>query len=462
MLTTPQTALETYLQTLVNLPMKNKDEIIAFFCSDIVRETKKPVYQVGYREGYLTKRGKNFGGWKTRYFVLQGPVLEYYESVSFHYRVCILQLTNKLQRGGTHLGSITITGAQIGRQQRTGDRRESDDEKEYRHAFLIIEAKKGPAGSSARHVLCAESDSERDDWVEVLVRYVMGSYNDDSTPAFGPSLPLSVNTSTVVTQGNAAGQPRSSTSSTSPFGNNDTATPNIRRPVRRGMSKDDISRGPAVPISQLAHDGTNTKLFQTPPHEELRAPSPTKLMDPSPIDRNGHSFTDSDTARRMLERGQPTVDPPISSSLPTSSPLDGSGALGDVRANSELGHYPDLQERRDGRHAQVSPERQRPRDRKSFHPILNTVASAPATSTQDSAPAGDGTPARAKISGPLGGTVIPAGYKFGGKDAPSEANTSASDRREKAKSRSFWGFGKGGGKSCVSISHVLPADPPSR
>lgn len=38
--------------------------------------------QAGYKEGYLTKRGKNFGGWKTRFFVLQGPVLEYYESVS--------------------------------------------------------------------------------------------------------------------------------------------------------------------------------------------------------------------------------------------------------------------------------------------------------------------------------------------------------------------------------------------
>lgn len=84
-----QVALETYLQTLINLPVKNKDEVIAFFCSDIVRETKKPVHQAGYKEGYLTKRGKNFGGWKTRYFVLQGPVLEYFESVG-----CVLiQLT---------------------------------------------------------------------------------------------------------------------------------------------------------------------------------------------------------------------------------------------------------------------------------------------------------------------------------------------------------------------------------
>lgn len=67
---------------MIDLPVKNKDEIIAFLTSDVVREAKKPVMQVGHKEGYLTKRGKNFGGWKTRYFVLQGPVLEYYESVS--------------------------------------------------------------------------------------------------------------------------------------------------------------------------------------------------------------------------------------------------------------------------------------------------------------------------------------------------------------------------------------------
>lgn len=72
-----------YLQSLVNFPLKAKDnEVIAFFTSDIVRAAKKPVMQAGYKEGYLTKRGKNFGGWKSRFFVLQGPTLEYYENVS--------------------------------------------------------------------------------------------------------------------------------------------------------------------------------------------------------------------------------------------------------------------------------------------------------------------------------------------------------------------------------------------
>ena len=68
---------------MIALPVKNKDEVIAFFTTDILRVAQKPVSQAGYKEGYLTKRGKNFGGWKTRYFVLQGPSLEYYESVSY-------------------------------------------------------------------------------------------------------------------------------------------------------------------------------------------------------------------------------------------------------------------------------------------------------------------------------------------------------------------------------------------
>lgn len=356
------------------------------------------------------------------------------------------------------MGSITITGAQIGRQQRTGDRRESDDEKEYRHAFLIIEAKKGPSGSSARHVLCAESDSDRDDWVEVLVRYVMGSYNEDPVMPYGPGpTPLTGNPGVTIQGG---GQPRSSTSSNAPFDNNAASPPNGRRAVSRGMSKEDIAKGPAVPISQLAPDATNMKLFQAPPPEELRTSSPGSALDPSPTDRHGTSgFTDNDHAKKILERGQTSLDVPLSSSLPTASPLDGHTGLVGItgpRANSEMGHYPDLQ---DQRHA-ASPERLRPRDRKTFQPTLNTVASTPSTpgrvdrelSPDAHTPRAD-THAKAKISGPLGGTVIPAGYKFGGKEPPSEAALSAADRREKAKSRSFWGFGKNGMLVCLMTIH---------
>lgn len=74
--------LEGYLRSVVTIPVRRPSEICEFFTSDIMDESRTPVTQLGYKEGYLTKRGKNFGGWKTRYFVLQGPVLEYYENVS--------------------------------------------------------------------------------------------------------------------------------------------------------------------------------------------------------------------------------------------------------------------------------------------------------------------------------------------------------------------------------------------
>lgn len=48
----------------------------------VEREKLREGGDAGWKQGYLTKRGKNFGGWKTRYFILKGPVLEYFDSVS--------------------------------------------------------------------------------------------------------------------------------------------------------------------------------------------------------------------------------------------------------------------------------------------------------------------------------------------------------------------------------------------
>jgi RalA-binding protein 1 len=62
---------------------------------------------------------------------------------------------------------------------------------------------------------------------------------------------------------------------------------------------------------------------------------------------------------------------------------------------------------------------------------------------------------RAKISGPINGAPIPAGYKFGGKDAPSESSASSNDRREKAKSRSFWNFGRPVDKPIVHVPRAI-------
>lgn len=101
------------------------------------------------KEGFLTKRGKSFGGWKLRYFVLDGPMLNYYESPN-----------------GPHLGAIRLYNARIGRQTQEED---SNSEDAYRHAFLVMEPRKK---DYVRHVLCAENDRERDDWIEALLEFV--------------------------------------------------------------------------------------------------------------------------------------------------------------------------------------------------------------------------------------------------------------------------------------------------
>ncbi|CCM02547.1 uncharacterized protein FIBRA_04650 [Fibroporia radiculosa] len=410
-------ALEQYLRSLIALPVKNKDEIIAFFTSDIVRETQKPVSQAGYKEGYLTKRGKNFGGWKSRYFVLQGPSLEYYESVSRTF-LC-LSMSSPVHRGGAHLGSITITGAQIGRQQRAPDRRESDEDNEYRHAFLIIEAKRGPGGSSSRHVLCADSDQERDNWVEELVRYVTGTYSEDQVAVIQQNGMHTVVSSSNTSQSSAA-QPRSSSSSSS-----NQPVDVLSTPVRR--TRDTVK--PATTPAKITTDVSNGKLYPVTSQDDVVGPG---SVAPSPIDYI-------------------SLEGPISNSLPTASPLGAEDVdvLNSVsqRANSELGHYPDLVDPRAafGKAVVHSPDQPRKKVRRmSVNPLKATIPERTPSPEKDAAASTPRVDAhgKVKISAPMNGTPIPAGYKFGGKDAPSEASTASSDRREKAKSRTFWGFGR--------------------
>lgn len=195
-------ALNSYFETLLDSPMDEKAALIIcqFLTSDAIEprddETSllKGNNYVGSeiargpdgkpkKEGYLTKRGKNFGGWKARYFVLHGPELKYFEAP-----------------GGVHLGTIKIPNAQIGKQsQPTGNqspssRADDDDcDNQYRHAFLILEPKKKDSSALVRHVLCAESDDERDTWVEALLEYVEEPLENESSNSGQP--PTTANTS---------------------------------------------------------------------------------------------------------------------------------------------------------------------------------------------------------------------------------------------------------------------------
>ncbi|KAG5929471.1 hypothetical protein E4U53_002437, partial [Claviceps sorghi] len=140
------------------------------------------------RSGYLTKKGKNFGGWKARFFVLDGPRLKYYETP-----------------GGAHLGTIKLQNAQIGKQSphpsnenhshaRQNGADDLDDQ--YRHAFLILEPKKKDASAHVKHVLCAESDAERDLWVDALLQWIEPPEAEDADrlpPPPPPPPPMTTN-----------------------------------------------------------------------------------------------------------------------------------------------------------------------------------------------------------------------------------------------------------------------------
>ncbi|KAL2200089.1 hypothetical protein P885DRAFT_75271 [Corynascus similis CBS 632.67] len=173
-------ALNQYLDELLNTPLDNATalELCKYLSTNTLppnadetgsstgdQNGESPRVGPGgrpFRNGYLTKRGKNFGGWKARYFVLDGPLLKYYETP-----------------GGAHLGTIKLQRAKIGKQAhhandstpgQGGAAEEGDNQ--YRHAFLILEPKKKDPASMTKHVLCAESDKERDQWVEALLRWI--------------------------------------------------------------------------------------------------------------------------------------------------------------------------------------------------------------------------------------------------------------------------------------------------
>jgi hypothetical protein len=84
--------LEQYLQHIISLPLEDTSDICEFLSTGILDTTNHQ--PSGQKEGYLTKRGKNFGGWKTRYFVLNDYTLDYYESVSYSL-FCAWMINNK-------------------------------------------------------------------------------------------------------------------------------------------------------------------------------------------------------------------------------------------------------------------------------------------------------------------------------------------------------------------------------
>ncbi|KAJ2397988.1 Rho GTPase activating protein, partial [Coemansia sp. RSA 2603] len=150
---------ERYLKRALTLGLRDQSAMLQFLSTNRTMEPEKSMpILLGHKEGFLVKKGKNFGGWKRRYYVCKStpPVLEYSDSP-----------------GGSTTGTIRLSGAVVktgkARTKTAGGGKESDM---FRHAFMIEERPRRSGKEPVSHPLWAESDRERDEWVMAL-RYVI-------------------------------------------------------------------------------------------------------------------------------------------------------------------------------------------------------------------------------------------------------------------------------------------------
>lgn len=154
------------------------------------------------------------------------------------------------------MGSIRLTNAQIGRQMPGSSPSSEEYNSVYRHAFLIVEQKRVGSTHHARHILCANSDDDRDDWVHALLENI--HIEEDAT------IPLTKSTSSSSSKKKKEEKPRK-------------------------LSKGEIRAISATPISHLKLDSVGSadmdKLTSVPTIEEQQigmAISSNKYSHPTP------------------------------------------------------------------------------------------------------------------------------------------------------------------------------------
>ncbi|GMM38737.1 GTPase-activating protein [Saccharomycopsis crataegensis] len=167
-----------YFGTLFNTPLPKK--AVYQICKFISSNTVNPLDDIEYnfsneinekafkKQGYLVRRNKGLGAnWRVRYCRCEGPNFLVYDELD-----------------GNLIDSIRLSGAQIGRQQSDNSSEEStSNAKGYRHALLLKEMKKNSIGSgSNKHIFCAETDEERDSWINTLIEYVSDNSAYDNEP----------------------------------------------------------------------------------------------------------------------------------------------------------------------------------------------------------------------------------------------------------------------------------------
>ena len=284
-------ALEQYFEDILDTQMDEKAALT--LCYYLSAQASEPLFREShgfvaaphsgspitqgpanfFKEGYLTKKGKNFGGWKARFFVLEEPILRYYETP-----------------GGSVLGTIKLQSAHIGKQSANKSshsplRGSDENDGHYRHAFLIREPKRKDKDSFMDHVLCAESDAERDSWVTALLHYV-------HCPDIDGKLGL-------------------------PLSNSDSGSSRVIITSKKNSHKTDV----------MISDSPNSEIFdslQAVPYEDTKPAQPPHVqITPDPLQRESPSPTTSSS--------QPSVKANSSQPKAISAPSNGA-KINDVGA----------------------------------------------------------------------------------------------------------------------------------
>jgi RalA-binding protein 1 len=429
--------LDKYFAALLPINMPDKDDLCTFFCTDAMPPR---IYDPDAltKDGFLTKKGQNLGRWVTRWYVLSETSLDHYES-----------------RGGLHLGSINIKGAQIGRQQKSAS--SDSDENSYRHAFLILETKPPATPREQRqiirHVLCAESDEDRDEWVDVLVRAIgEADVRDDRTTEETAADP----------------NPYLSTPATDKSSN--TSPAHAANPVIGAAARNQEAR-----VTTHARQESGGSNAAHGPSVLVRSPSdnlpPTAASDArsssisaltaSPLSNMPRSRSEMVGLAVQHEERNGSLRRDVAARQGGSI----SAASGTALSQQQSPQQYQRQQQPSNWHAQMPgrvPVRSASQDVGSSSSAGHgmsydsaTVVRPPSPSEQIGGTAGVGYAGRPSkdrprpsISGPMNGTPIPTGYKFGGgKEEGSSSKDSGGDTKKRFWHRFGGGGGGGGGNS---------------
>ncbi|KAG0140108.1 hypothetical protein CROQUDRAFT_53764 [Cronartium quercuum f. sp. fusiforme G11] len=403
--------LQKYLHSLCAAHLTEKADVCDFFNSNIViNERNSTSTRPGFMQGYLTKKGRNFGGWQTRFYVLEGPTLEYFDT-----------------RGGVRLGHIAITGAQIGRQQYRSQEASDDS---YRHAFLIRMHKREKEGE-IDHILCAESDEERDAWVEALTCYVTGRYVSAEQAAAAAAAAATA----AASSANSLDNPRRESPGPA-------ALPSDARLGKRETSLDNSIRSESTQSQNLHHQPSSSYDQPVRLHRSQHHPKVESLGQMSSASDGGPIRS---TASTIVEEHD-SVESSASAMDSTSRTESGNRALVAYPEGREREQYTPRSPHLDVRassypHSVIPPGPSTPRPVASQPRLVSAQAhSSPQqdslasdadsiVTTSADRPSTPETQQRPKISGPMNGAPITGGYRI---KPPEE---------KKAKFRSaFWGF----------------------